>query len=60
MRKILITGAGTLIGGEIVKFLAKKGFRIIGIYNKSVPASAATWCSYGTIHSSIPALSNYN
>ena len=37
MRKILITGAGTLIGGEIVKFLAKKGFLIIGIYNKSVP-----------------------
>ena len=34
MRKILITGAGTLIGSEIVKFLAKKGFLIIGIYIK--------------------------
>ena len=37
MKKILITGTGTLIGGEIAKFLCKNGFKVIGLYNKSLP-----------------------
>ncbi|MCZ2484719.1 NAD-dependent epimerase/dehydratase family protein [Aquirufa antheringensis] len=33
MRKILVTGAGGLIGSEVVRFFCKKGIEVVGIDN---------------------------
>lgn len=37
MKKILVTGSGTLIGGTIAKFLNNNGYDVISIYNRSKP-----------------------
>jgi CDP-paratose 2-epimerase len=33
MRKILVTGAGGLIGSEVVRFFCEKGVEVVGIDN---------------------------
>lgn len=33
MKKILVTGAGGLIGSEVVKYFVRKGIEVIGIDN---------------------------
>ena len=33
MRKILVTGAGGLIGSEVVRFFCQKGLEVVGIDN---------------------------